>query len=57
MTSIWRLAAREAIEKAIASLLADDLPGIKKMVDAAYPFGLRANHPYKMWLSERRKYS
>lgn len=26
-----------------------------KLVDAAYPFGEREHHPYKVWLSERRK--
>jgi hypothetical protein len=25
-------------------------------IDAAYPFGERAMHPYKQWLKERRKY-
>ncbi len=27
-----------------------------KAVDAAYPFGERAMHPYKMWLKARREY-
>ncbi|WP_016953532.1 hypothetical protein [Anabaena sp. PCC 7108] len=56
MTSPWRWAARAAIEKAIAQLpLECDRVQIKKAIDAAYPFGTRAMHPYKIWLSERRK--
>lgn len=37
-----------------------DNPGVTgkalfALVDAAYPFGLREHHPYKMWLRERRR--
>lgn len=28
----------------------------KKAVSAAYPFGERRMHPYKMWLKAQRKY-
>lgn len=28
----------------------------KSAVDAAYPFGLRENYPYKAWLRVRREY-
>lgn len=28
----------------------------KAAVDAAYPFGIRWNHPYKVWLRERKRY-
>lgn len=55
--SIWRLAAREAIEKAINSLPPDcDRAQLKKVIDQAYPFAVRKYHPYKIWLSERREY-
>lgn len=54
MTSEWRLAARQAIQRAIASAPSDDLAAIKKAIDAAYPFGTRGMHPYKMWLKERK---
>lgn len=27
-----------------------------RIIDAAYPFGQRKYHPYKMWLIERREY-
>ncbi|WP_414527861.1 hypothetical protein [Nodularia chucula] len=55
--SEWRLAARRAIQRAIQSFPPGASPQeMKKIIDAAYPFGLRANHPYKIWLSERREY-
>lgn len=56
MTSKWRLAARSAIEKALASLPPDASSAeIKKAIDAHYPFDVRAYHPYKIWLNERRE--
>ena len=39
--SEWRAAAQIAIKRAI---------------DVAYPFGERAYHPYKVWLSVRKDY-
>ena len=36
-------------------LNADDHKTIKKLISESYPFGERANHPYKIWLDERRK--
>jgi hypothetical protein len=56
VTSEWRLAAREAIQRAIASVEDGDLVKIKKSIDASYPFGQRKYHPYKIWLDERRKH-
>jgi hypothetical protein len=57
MTSQWRLAARAAIQKAIASLPPDcDRTQIKKAIDQAYPFTFRDYHPYKIWLSERKSF-
>lgn len=32
-----------------------DKKSIVKLIDAAYPFGNRANHPYKIWLQERKR--
>lgn len=51
----WRDVAREHIQRAIDEAIADGLTGkeIVRRIDAAYPFGERANHPYDMWLSER----
>lgn len=55
MSSAWRLAARRAIQNAIASLPPDPCPSeIKKAIDQAYPFEEREYHPYKIWLDERR---
>lgn len=53
MTSPWRLAAQEAIWTALQNIPigADAV----KAIDAAYPFYERANHPYKIWLDERKK--
>jgi hypothetical protein len=28
---------------------------VMRAIDAAYPFGPRRHHPYKIWLDERRK--
>ncbi|MBE9199081.1 MULTISPECIES: hypothetical protein [unclassified Nodularia (in: cyanobacteria)] len=56
MTSPWRLAARQAIQKAIAATSPDDLPSLKEAIDAAYPFSSREYYPYKVWLSERKAY-
>lgn len=56
MTSHWRLAARVAIQRAIASVDDGDLSKIKKAIDQAYPFGVREYYPYKIWLQERREY-
>lgn len=55
MTSKWRLVARAAIQKAIASVDDGDLAKLKKAIDGSYPFEERAYHPYKIWLNERRE--
>jgi hypothetical protein len=36
------------------ALSADDKASLKKQIDTAYPFGFRANHPYKAWLKARK---
>lgn len=62
--SHWRSRARAAIERAIAehneqpsppAEPATDRAALIKRIDAAYPFGPRQYHPYKMWLEERRR--
>lgn len=52
--SRWADIAAAVILKALKE--SSHLPGPQrlKMVDAAYPFGERAYHPYKMWLKVRR---
>lgn len=52
--SEWRAAAQITIRQAIDECKSRDKKEIKKAIDAAYPFGIRENHPYKIWLSERR---
>ena len=56
-TKSWREIARAAILKAIdeARALGMDMEQTRQHVDNAYPFGERKYHPYKMWLSERKK--
>lgn len=53
--SHWRAEARQAIETALAAIPKDASFSDKKAgIDAAYPFGPRQYHPYKIWLSERK---
>lgn len=55
--SWWRREARAAIDKAHATVPDDaDLKARTAIIDAAYPFGPRKYHPYKMWLKERAAY-
>ncbi|QKQ75572.1 hypothetical protein [Nostoc sp. TCL240-02] len=60
--SYWRERAAEAIASVIASASVDlknlslaDKRKLKGAIDASYPFGVRKNHPYQVWLDERRK--
>lgn len=52
--SSWRLAAQEAIAKALKEADEQKLDdeATWKHVSKAYPFGQRRYHPYKIWLSE-----
>lgn len=54
--SYWRDTARAVIVAALADgkALGLDGPALVRLVDERYPFGPRENHPYKIWLSERR---
>jgi hypothetical protein len=56
-TRTWRDAARDTIEAALRDGRSRGLVGADLIaaVDAAYPFGPRVNHPYQIWLSERRR--
>ncbi|RCJ20105.1 hypothetical protein A6S26_05135 [Nostoc sp. ATCC 43529] len=60
--SYWRERATAAIDEAIAGFPADlnnlneqQKKELRCAIDASYPFGLRKNHPYQVWLDERRK--
>lgn len=57
MTSQWRDHSRVVIGEAIEEAKAKGLEGqaIARHVSAAYPFGERAMHPYKIWLDEMDK--
>jgi len=52
--SIWRTEARAVIAKVRADNPGVTGPALKKLANAAYPFGPRQYHPYKIWLSELR---
>lgn len=53
----WHDLAVAAIREAIAGLPADaPIEERTKIVDAAYPFGERKYHPYKVWLQVRKEY-
>ena len=51
-TSPWRLHARNVIQAAISNCQSSDPKAIRKAIRDAYPYGLRANHPYQIWCSE-----
>jgi len=55
--SCWRAEA-DATIAGVHSLLPFDvsLSDRTKAIDAAYPFGVRQYHPYKIWLDARAKY-
>lgn len=54
-TSRWRRASRIVIEKVMKENPDASKEELRKLLSAAYPFGQRKHHPYKMWLDECRK--
>lgn len=53
--SEWRARARAVIDGVLAALPADAPPKqVRDALRAAYPWGERANHPYRCWLEEQR---
>lgn len=53
----WRDIAEHVIHQVDQALPTDaPLADRVKAIDAAYPFGVRDHHPYKIWLDCRRKY-
>jgi len=54
--SSWRQIAQKTIAEVInaSGHYPDGIAEMIKEIDAAYPFGERRYHPYKMWLKERR---
>ena len=55
-TRTWRDIAKQVIQKAIQEAEAQglDAEATHKYVNSRYPFGERAYHPYKIWLSEMK---
>jgi hypothetical protein len=53
----WKAEARAAIERAYADGVAAGLTGreLRNHVNAAYPFGARERHPYKVWCAEMKQ--
>jgi len=54
MTSHWRRLAAPIIAKILAETQGKPEAEIRAALRAAYPFGSRAHHPYKIWLDEIR---
>lgn len=52
--SPWRNRARPIIARVIAEHGHDER-ALRKALHAAYPFGPRENHPYKIWLDEIKR--
>jgi hypothetical protein len=55
MTSPWRERARPIIAEVIERTRGKPETEVRAALRAAYPFGSRINHPYKVWLSEVAK--
>ena len=55
MQSRWRNRAKPIIAGVIKAVGRDDQTALRAALVAAYPFGVRANHPYKIWCSEVRR--
>jgi hypothetical protein len=51
--SQFRMVAFEVIQAIVKAN--PNSENLVKLIDAAYPFGERANFPYKVWLEERKK--
>lgn len=56
MSSKWAAISLEVIRRAAAGSKGRTQVEVMRDVDAAYPFGERAYHPYQMWLKVRRAY-
>ncbi len=52
MKSHWREASKRVILGVIADHPNTPWPELQRLIAAAYPFGPRSHHPYKMWLKE-----
>jgi len=50
----WRDLARPIIARVIAEVGTSDMRALRRALRAAYPFGERKYHPYRIWCSEIR---
>jgi hypothetical protein len=51
----WRDAARPIIARVLRETEGKPKEERDKALFDAYPFGIRAYHPYKVWLDEKKK--
>lgn len=51
----WRETAAPIIDRVIDANIHRPLQDIRRELRKAYPFGARANHPYKIWCSEVKR--
>lgn len=54
--SRWREYSAQVIARVVADNPGLPEPELRKKISAAYPFGQRQHHPYKMWLSAVNRY-
>lgn len=54
MVSRWRSLAAPIIAKVVAETKGKTDAEIRAALRAAYPFGTREHHPYRIWLDEIR---
>ena len=56
MSGYWREQAERVVAPITARWRKGEIEATEalKLIDAAYPFGERAMHPYKVWLAVRR---
>lgn len=51
----WRGIARQTVSRVLSECGACPEPALKKALRAAYPFGVRCYHPYRIWCDEVKK--
>ena len=54
MTSYWRRIAAPLIARVLADAEGKPDTEVRAALRAAYPFGAREHHPYRIWLDEVR---
>ena len=58
MSGTWSASARACMAGVLLKCQSNGMTpaDTAKAIDAAYPFGERAHHPYKVWLRERKQF-